>query len=238
MKDPRWGEMVLLSQSSAVKGHSQKESQAVEALDQYRRETHAWLKKKGRLKARAWGGRVLLAYQGKLADQEGAVRFSTEINFVTQKAYFQSSLGRAAWSGGYDVTFAGDSLVTPGWNHPERTISRPGKAFSTLYLGRDGWFLKFHPVASGYFRVPLPSLSNLLLNAHQLPETPFPDPGATFTSNAEPGQRLLNAQGELSDKFLQGIPYQEDSPRQRGRFRHQRRDGGQVEIGFDFSPLP
>lgn len=240
MKDPKWAQMVKLSESSSIRRESDEASRVFGALEKYRRETHAWLKKKGRLEAKGWQGLAILSFQGKnFKGQE--VRFASLVEFRADRSYFQSSVGRHAWSGGYQVTFQGDPVGAGSsnpWVIPERTIQRPGKAFSTLYLGREGWFLKFHPLASGQFRIPLPTISNRLLNFATWGPGPIEDPNSTATSNAEPGERMANTHGEPMEAFLQGFPYRESSPRQFGRVKYQRRDGGRVEVGFDFSPLP
>lgn len=243
MADPRWARMVALSQSSSVTQASANDQLAYERRDRYLRGTLEWLKKRGRGQARGYEGTMVLMLDGPLDQRKPGqeIRFSCIVEFRMENAFFQSNLGRKAWTGGYRLRFQSDETGPErgfGWQIEPRTVDRPGKAFSTLYLGRDGWFLKFHPLRSQDFPVPLPTLSNRLLNLAYLDRPDLSLPMAAGTTNGEPGDRVAGPDGQVLEMGrLQGFPFDPSGPRQAGAVEYTRPSGARVRVSYDFSPL-
>ena len=111
-------------------------------------------------------------------------------------------------------------------------MSKPASA--QLFLGQEGWLLKFHEVRSQDFFVPLPSFSSQLLNLPLLEGSHANgDLGLTGQTHGK-----VNEHVDLSDDpgaYMQGYPL-ESSPRQRGAVTYRRPNGVILRIGWDFSP--
>jgi len=58
------------------------------------------------------------------------------------------------------------------------------KAHAQMFLGQDGWFVKFKALRSNNFQVATPTLSSLLLNLPWLGNSSLPEMMLTGQSNA------------------------------------------------------
>lgn len=142
---------VPLSQDPRSKGSGQSAS----ALAAYDAKTKSWLAANGWRAIKGFKGRATLVE----INAERVERIVV-VDFTTTKAYFDVKSGRLVFSGGCTLR-AGYS------EEPEvETVERPNPATVQLFIGQEGYVLKFQGVeVKGEVR-PQPQISFGLLNAH------------------------------------------------------------------------
>jgi hypothetical protein len=243
MRDPLYKELVSLSLSGAETERSAASADVYRKDAAYTEATRAWTKSSGLATIKAWRGVMVVLLDGPLTAKapEQQVRYAAKVDFLADNSYFQTNLGRHVWSGGYDVTFASEEVGPKknfGWSQELRTISRPGKAFSQMFLGQEGWYVKFQPIRSHDFRLALPTLSSALLNL-PLAEAAGRDTLSSLSATSELHHPLANpeASGLTSPCYVQGYPLDKSSKRQRGGVLYRSARGGQIRLGWDFSPV-
>ena len=130
--------------------------------------TKAWLASGGWRSVRGFTGKAVLIER----NSERVERVTIE-TFATNRAFFDTSSGR--------LCFSGPCTLRAGYDdEPDvRTVTRPNPATTQLFIGQEGYILKFQGVkVDGEVR-PQPYVSLGLLSAHLdgLPEI-LGDPGS------------------------------------------------------------
>jgi hypothetical protein len=167
MQNPKFQELqklaIAMSQESTPPGYDAWNR----SLLAYDAKTKSWLAASGWRSVPGFTGKAtLIEYNSARAERIVAVEFTTT------KAYFVTGAGRLCFSGGC-------TLRASSGNSPEvRTYPRPNPAVTQLYIGQEGYVLKFQAIKVNNEARPQPMISLGILSAHLdgLP-TVLGDPG-------------------------------------------------------------
>lgn len=206
----------------------------------YDQETRRWVKSSGYEVVKQWSGRMVLLEEQAIPGSSSGGRYESVsiVDWIAPNRYWDSQSGRMIWSGGYTVRAAIRALgeeslgLRRQWSMPERTIQRDGRNYSQMHLGREGWYIKFSPlgvdVDGSHIRVPLASLSNMLLNGGLL---------STIQTSRSIGSFVTAPNGEvIPDSVLLGYPGDLKIKPQSGSVRGSLADGGGYQVSWRFGP--
>lgn len=236
--DPKMKEVRRLSEQlqtpaqKAADAAMDRQNAEVEAYD---RETLRWLNAQGYAKIPSYRGRMALILD-RPVEGGGRARSWTTVEWTANNRFYSSRLGRMVWTGGYSVLAFAE---VQGSTDPQtirqntvapRRIDRPGRAFSQMHLGREGWYIKFPPIRSQDVWVHLPTLSTQVRNLNWMGTAQGSrDIGDGFKLPAVPG-------APERWEVIQGYPLSGTSKAQRGAVQTVQPDGATVKIAWDFAP--
>jgi hypothetical protein len=165
----------------------------------YDAKTRGWLASNGWRDVKGFTGRAaLVEYRSETPERVVLT------NFTTTKAYFSTGSGRLCFSGGCTLR------ATQGDDPKERTYERPNPAVTQLYVGQEGYVLKFQAIKVNNEARPQPFIYFGTLCAHLdgLP-TMLGDPGESILS-------LENGKLSNSNRIILGYPFEGQGKAQHG----------------------
>lgn len=237
--DPRVKRISELAAKLSPPG--EKELQAALAKqERYDQETRRWVKTSGYEAIPTWKGKIVMRLDLPIprSASGGRAEIASVVEWTAPNRFWGATAGRLLWTGGYTVRVESrpvgesDASLPRGFLIPPRQVVRPGKNFSQMHLGREGWYIKFTPVGveveGRRFTVPLPSLSNLLLNGHLLD---------SIQTSADVGDLIAGAdRAILPGAALLGFPSDLTSRSQSGGAEGTLANGGRFRIAWRFAP--
>lgn len=203
----------------------------------YDRETLRWLTAQGYNRIPSYRGKMALILDRPLDNGAPGARARswTVVEWRSDNRFYSSRLGRMVWTGGYSVTALQEVESTNATEARRnsiapRRIDRPGRAFSQMHLGREGWYIKFPAIRAQDVWVHLPTLSTLVRNLNHV------GTGQRSSDIGDGFQVPGTAGAGVVWEVMQGYPLSGTSKAQRGAVQATQADGSVVKIAWDFAP--
>ena len=205
MKSPEYREMVQLGAGVVNSPEAKAQNDFHIAKRRYDATTKSWLQKTGFAAVRAWRGQAV-------ALMESADPQAVSVQFTTSKRFFASDFGRLCWSGGC-------TLIAAKNGYPQRSSERKDPATLNLFIGQEGYFLKFAGAGLGEKKEALyqPFITSNLFKIRRTSDFP----------------RYMGAPG---DEGIFGFPFAGTGKVLRGKMRLTLEDNAIYSIGWELTP--
>jgi hypothetical protein len=189
-----------------------------------------------------WKGQMALKWDRPVRDRSQArITYFIIVDFAPRNRFWHENAGRLVWTGSYTVRMASRFTGTPDstdlrYALAPRQVVREGRNFMHLFVGQEGFLVKFTPLRSGDAPVPLPALGSYVFRLPQMGWLNFAgDPGEFVPLQGLPP---VGDPPRHPLVMLTGFPVARGSKAQAGIIRSPGYQTDEITLAWRFAPVP